>query len=112
MAAGLLSSMDSPIVARILRQLLTRPARNCLYPPPRLGSRPSVNLQHRRWYALGQKRGDEDGGSKWQQRMDAFPKDMAKQVREYPKVTADALRNRLHRPKRVKMLARDFLEGK
>ncbi|ERF70201.1 hypothetical protein EPUS_00389 [Endocarpon pusillum Z07020] len=35
---------------------------------------------------------------------------MSKQLREYPKVTSFDLRNRLHRPKRVKMLARDFIE--
>jgi hypothetical protein len=70
-----------------------------------------LHSSHRRSYAVRGKQDDQDGGSGWQQRIDAFPKDMSKQLREYPKVTSFDLRNRLHRPRRVKMLARDFIEG-
>lgn len=48
--------------------------------------------------------------SSWQQRTDAFPEDKADEFKKYPMVTADVLRSRTERPKRVKMLMRDFIE--
>ncbi len=56
-----------------------------------------------------------DGNSRqespWQQRTELFPQDKSEDFKKYPMVTADGLRNRRERPKRVKMLTRDFIEG-
>ncbi|KAL8774859.1 MAG: hypothetical protein Q9209_000798 [Squamulea sp. 1 TL-2023] len=46
----------------------------------------------------------------WQQRSDILPPDKAKDFAKYPMVTANTLRPRKDRPKRVKMLTRDFIE--
>ncbi|KAI9744563.1 MAG: hypothetical protein M1818_002092 [Claussenomyces sp. TS43310] len=48
--------------------------------------------------------------SNWQQRTDIFPLDMSEEYTRYPMVTADQLRARRERPRRVKMLTRDFIE--
>jgi hypothetical protein len=48
--------------------------------------------------------------SNWQQRTESFPQDKAEDFKRYPMVTADDLRARKERPKRVKMLMRDFIE--
>lgn len=106
-----LMTMDSSVATYIFRQLLATPSRNCLRLHSCAASRATLNVRQRRSYALRRGQNDGDGGSRWQQRMDAFPKDMSKQLREYPKVTSFDLRNRLHRPRRVRMLARDFIEG-
>ncbi|KIX01846.1 uncharacterized protein Z518_09573 [Rhinocladiella mackenziei CBS 650.93] len=102
--------MDSPAIARIFQQLFTRPSRHCLR-CSRAPSRTSVpSVQQRRTYALRRRQDDKDGGSAWQQRIDAFPRDMSRQLKEYPRVTAQDLRHRTQRPRRVKMLTRDFIE--
>ena len=44
-------------------------------------------------------------------RMEGFPPDKMRDYERYPMVTAGMLRGRKERPKRVKMLARDFIEG-
>lgn len=49
--------------------------------------------------------------SDWQQRTDIFPQDMSAEYRTYAMVTAQELRARRERPKRVRMLTRDFIEG-
>ena len=49
--------------------------------------------------------------SNWQQRTDVLPLDKSEEFNKYPMVTADQLRGRRERPKRVKMLTRDFIEG-
>ena len=105
--------MESPLFNLIFRQLCALPAKNCLRQ-----QRQRTNLlqlstpQPRRNYASRRKRERSDGStSDWQQRLDAFPKDMSKQLQEYPLVTANDLRSRMHRPRRVKMLTRDFIDG-
>lgn len=49
--------------------------------------------------------------SNWQQRTEFFPPDKARDYERYPMVDANALRSRKERPRRVKMLIRDFIEG-
>jgi hypothetical protein len=49
--------------------------------------------------------------SNWQQRTDVFPLDKSEEFNKYPMVTADQLKGRRERPRRVKMLTRDFIEG-
>lgn len=49
--------------------------------------------------------------SNWQQRSDILPIDKSDEYDKYPMVTADELRGRKERPRRVKMLTRDFIEG-
>ncbi|RQM05822.1 hypothetical protein DH86_00002144 [Scytalidium sp. 3C] len=51
-----------------------------------------------------------DAERHWQQRTDTFPVDMSQEYSRYPLVTADQLRGRRERPRRVKMLTRDFIE--
>lgn len=48
--------------------------------------------------------------SSWQQRTDHFPLDKVEDYKKYPMVTANQLRTRKERPRRVKMLMRDFIE--
>ena len=103
-------TMDLPVVNQIFRQLFA-PSRQCLGSQAFVRLRKTPREQQRRTYALRRSQDDGQGGSRWQQRIDAFPKDMSKQLREYPKVTANDLRHRTQRPRRVKMLAREFIEG-
>ena len=106
-------AMGSALFSWALRQLFA-PSRGCLHQArPTPVSRhflPTTSTQ-RRGYAFGRRRTEKDRETGWQQRIDAFPKDMSKQMQEYPTVTARELRHRFHRPRRVKMLARDFIEG-
>ncbi|KIW47692.1 uncharacterized protein PV06_00361 [Exophiala oligosperma] len=102
--------MDSPTVTRIFQQLFARRSRQCLY-FHNTARRPALRpFQQHRTYSVRRKQDDKDGGSSWQQRIDAFPKDMSRQLQEYPRVTARDLQHRTQRPRRVKMYARDFIE--
>ena len=109
----LLVHMDAAVLTKVFRDLFARPARKCLrrHAATSWIGFPALSLQQRRSYATRRKQDDAHGGSKWQQRIDAFPKDMSSQLREYPKVTSHDLRHRAQRPTRVKMLTRDFIEG-
>ncbi|EGS18073.1 uncharacterized protein CTHT_0060880 [Thermochaetoides thermophila DSM 1495] len=46
----------------------------------------------------------------WQPRSDIFKQDMSEEFKKYPMVTVNELRNYKERPRRVKMLMRDFIE--
>jgi hypothetical protein len=55
--------------------------------------------------------GETKRESRWTPRKNAFPQERAEEFERYPMVTADMLRSRRERPRRVKMLLRDFIEG-
>ncbi|OJD29254.1 uncharacterized protein BKCO1_8600010 [Diplodia corticola] len=100
--------MDSPVVAQLFRQLFSHRASQCLRAPAVSLARP-----HRRGLAYSR---DGAGpvaagpGSTWQQRTDILPLERSEEFNRYPMVTADSLRSRRERPRRVKMLMRDFIE--
>ena len=104
--------MDTLLASQIFRRLFLKPARNCLRKQQGRHAWTTLPLTACRAYATSRRRPDDpDGGSRWQQRIDAFPRDMSKQLKEYPKMTAPELRHRTNRPTRVKMLTREFIEG-
>ena len=105
--------MDSPLMTQIIRRLLSHQTCSRLHFHPRLTRSSPPNAPGRRRYRSSTEDVDDDRGqrSSWQQRTDIFPPDKLKEYERYPMVTVDALRNRRERPKRVKMLARDFIDG-
>ncbi|KAK4043697.1 S-adenosyl-L-methionine-dependent methyltransferase [Parachaetomium inaequale] len=122
--------MDSPIVTQLFRQLFRRhPAcqsrRNLAtlatalrdVRRQRLHEQQLRHLQqhhqHRSYVSRG--RGGPGAGTpqaenNWQQRTDIFQHDMSEEFQKYPMLTAMDLRGRKERPRRVKMLMRDFIE--
>ncbi|KAI1309900.1 S-adenosyl-L-methionine-dependent methyltransferase [Xylaria venustula] len=58
----------------------------------------------------GEKPLKKNNESNWQQRTEIFSLDMSDEYRKHPTVTAKDLRSRRERPKKVKMLMRDFIE--
>jgi hypothetical protein len=106
-------SMDSPVISRLFRQLFTH--RSCQ--SVRSHSSLPFRIHNGRRTGVRYSSSKGDGGEKpkqdslWQPRRDAFPEDMSAEYEKYPMVTADQLRGRRERPRRVKMLTRDFIEG-
>lgn len=65
--------------------------------------------QQRRFLGLGSRRGKAK--ETWADRNDIIIEDKRPEYDQYPMVTADELSGRRERPRRVKMLTRDFIEG-
>ncbi len=105
--------MDSPLIAQVFRRLLSHQTCSRLRFHPSFHRRPPPTVSARRYYRSSDDTEEDSGAtSEWQQRTDLFPPDKLRDYERYPMVTADALRSRRERPKRVKMLARDFIEGR
>ncbi|KAL2056135.1 hypothetical protein ABVK25_003778 [Lepraria finkii] len=103
--------MDSPLIAQVFRHLLSHQTCSRLRFHPPLSRRIPPNAPGRRYYRSSNEDEVEDRStSNWQQRTDIFPPDKLREYERYPMVTSDILRSRRERPKRVKMLARDFIE--
>ncbi len=108
-----INSMDSPLISQVFRRLLSHQTCSRLRFHPLIPRQSPLNALGRKYYRSS-KEDDTDGDpqtSSWQQRSDIFPPDKLRDYERYPMVTADALRSRRERPRRVKMLARDFIEG-
>lgn len=102
-------AMDSPVVAQLFRQLFSHRASQCLRAPAA-----SLARTQRRGLASSREdagQANAGPGSRWQQRTDILPAERGDEFKRYPIVTADSLRSRRERPRRVKMLMRDFIEG-
>jgi hypothetical protein len=102
-------TMDSPVVTQLFRQLFRH--RTC--PSLRSNSTLPFRIDHGRKVqrrSISDKKSTADE-SNWQQRTDIFPLDMTEEYNRYPMVTSDQLKGRKERPRRVKMLTRDFIEG-
>ncbi len=108
-------SMDSPIISRLFRQLFTHRACQSLRSHSELPFR-IRDASHRQTRCMSSRTGDGRNTSRneshWQQRMDILPLDMSEEYQRYPMVTADQLKGRRERPRRVKMFTRDFIEGR
>ena len=100
--------MDSPVLNQLFRQLFRHPACQSIRRPPTLLSRPQArSFLTRRGPA---KRKPQDEVQLWTKRGD-YPKDIDEEYRKFPTVTAKELRNRRERPRQVKMLTREFIDG-
>ncbi|CAI4219257.1 unnamed protein product [Parascedosporium putredinis] len=55
-------------------------------------------------------KGSQGNDGRWQQRSDLLPADRMSEFETFPMVTANDLRSHKQRPRRVKMLLRDFVE--
>lgn len=106
------ASMDSPVVTQLFRQLFSHRASQCLA----RGARPALAAVRppqiqRRTKTTRFAEGETTRESRWTPRKNTFPQERTEEFERYPTVTADILRNRKERPRRVKMLMRDFIEG-
>ncbi|WPH02530.1 Hypothetical protein R9X50_00539500 [Acrodontium crateriforme] len=104
--------MDSPAVNQLFRRLASHSfcrRSSCLQPIAQQWHSHSTNSRNKRALSSN-KKPKTTNESSWQQRTDHFPLDKAEDFKRYPTVTSDALRGRKERPRRVKMLMRDFIE--
>lgn len=49
--------------------------------------------------------------SRWQQRTNLMPEDRTNEFAQYPHISMVELKMRKERPRKVKMLLRDFIDG-
>ncbi|KAL7783820.1 DUF185 domain-containing protein [Trichoderma ceciliae] len=101
--------MDSPIVAHLFRQLFRHRPRGCRGLRNGLGSR---QRQSARGLATRPSidRGMKSNESRWQQRTHILPEDRREEFAQYPYISLQELRTRAERPRKVKMLLRDFID--
>ncbi|KAI9806648.1 MAG: hypothetical protein M1825_006105 [Sarcosagium campestre] len=104
--------MDSPIVSQLFRHLSRHPLCRSRSNSNRL-TRQLAGLPRctQRTVVSGSAADDaRRRESNWQQRTDLFAADKTDEYKRYPMLTASQLRTRKDRPRRVKMLTRDFIE--
>lgn len=111
--------MDSPIVTQLFRQLFRHGHPACqsrrnltnlasaIHHGRQLRQIRALSSEHRRRGALS----TSEKERQWQQRSNVSPVDRTEDLGRYPTVTAKDLRSYKERPRRVKMLMRDFIEG-
>lgn len=49
--------------------------------------------------------------SRWQQRTHILPQDRSEEFAQYPYISMQELKQQTERPRKVKMLLRDFIDG-
>lgn len=101
--------MDSPVLNQLFRQLFRHPACQSFRRPPPSLSRQTRTFLTRRGPA-SPKRKSQDDAMLWTKRGD-IPRNIDQEYLSYPTVTAKELRHRRERPRQVKMLTREFIDG-
>ncbi|KND91383.1 NADH dehydrogenase [ubiquinone] complex I, assembly factor 7 [Tolypocladium ophioglossoides CBS 100239] len=104
--------MDSPIVAQLFRQLFHHRPRGCQGRAPQLRSALRSSQRSSRSYATraSADRGMKTNESRWQQRTHILPEDRREEFAQYPYMSIQDLKKRAERPRKVKMLLRDFID--
>ncbi|KAL9103217.1 MAG: hypothetical protein Q9163_001704, partial [Psora crenata] len=105
--------MDSSLLTQIFRRLLSHQTCSQLRFFPLATGRLAASSLGRRHYRRSKddaQDAEDRQTSNWQQRTEIFPPNKMEEYQKAPVVTADTLRSRRERPRRVKMLARDFIE--
>lgn len=102
--------MDSPVLNQLFRQLFRHPACQTSRRAPSSISRQTRTFLTRRSPGIP-KRKSQDDGMLWTKRGDIV-KNIDKEYLSYPTVTAKELRHRRERPRQVKMLTREFIDGR
>ena len=110
--------MDSSLINRIFRRLLSHETcskvRHATSIPPR--HQLVAHTSYRTFLGVtkpvkGRYSNKEREKAIWRQRVELEQDDKREEFKESPLVTADQLRGNKKRPRRVKMLLRDFIEG-
>lgn len=106
------------MVSDLFRQLFRQRPRGCLR---NLGCAAAAaaasrgQQQQTRTYAArpraSRDRGMKTNESRWQQRSNLMPEDRTAEFAQYPQLSAAELATRTERPRRCKMLLRDFVDG-
>lgn len=123
-------TMDSQLMAHIFRQLFRHRSRGCLHNLRHhtgggASSCTSVSNSSSHAQAANQRRqsstirnrasrdrGMKSNESRWQQRTTLFPQDRTAEFNEYPELSSRDLKARTERPRKCKMLLRDFVDGR
>ncbi len=107
--------MDSALLAKLFQRLFSHQTcsrvRSHSTTTLRNGSYTDRKRQYHKISKDDELNDDNRRETHWQQRTDLFPEDKSREFKRYPMVTAVDLRGRKERPKRVKMLTRDFIDG-
>lgn len=107
--------MDSALLAKLFQRLFSHQTcsrvRSHSTNTLRNGSYTDRKRQYHKISKDDELNDDNRRETHWQQRTDLFPEDKSREFKRYPMVTAVDLRGRKERPKRVKMLTRDFIDG-
>ena len=106
--------MEAPALGKIFRRLLSHQTCSRLRYHQSSSLRPAPTYHEQRRSYKGRRDGqnpDDKAQSNWQQRTQILPPDKLQEYEKAPLVTAHLLRGRRERPRRVKMLTRDFIEG-
>lgn len=117
--------MDSPIVAQLFRQLFRTRSAGCHarlhqlrhgLPAAAAASKHHQSPRHQQQTCSYATRASPDRGmktneSRWQQRTNLLPEDRRDEFAQYPYISMQELKKRKERPRKVKMLLRDFIDG-
>ncbi|KAF1355027.1 S-adenosyl-L-methionine-dependent methyltransferase [Delphinella strobiligena] len=102
--------MDSALISQLFKRLfIHRPCSACSR-HSYSNRRSYSSIPTRRSQLHGRKQPQSSIESDWQQRNDNFPPDKADEFQRFPHVTSDLLRAKKERPRRSRMLMRDFIE--